>query len=92
MLRAQTDAVKTSERMKVDEYDAETRRMAVIAKADPDALKPVIREMISQMIGEAIGPLMDAHAVADRVRNPPPVQAGVAIGQPDTAGTRGDFE
>lgn len=72
-LRAQTEAVQASEGMKVDEYDAETRRLAVIAKTDPEAMKPIFREMISQMIGEAIGPLMDAHAKADQARMPEPV-------------------
>jgi hypothetical protein len=45
-------------------------------------MKPVIREMVSQMIGEAIMPLMAQHAAADRAMLPQPAPM-MAEGMPN---------
>ena len=58
------------QRTDIDVYRAETDRMKAIGTIDPEAFRPVLREMISQMLGEHIGPIMDAHAKADRARLP----------------------
>jgi len=59
------------------DYEAETNRLRAVGSVDPEALRPVLREVISQAIGQHIGPLMDAHAAADqaRVPQPEPVEA-----------------
>lgn len=54
-------------------YEAETGRIKAIGAIDPEALRPVLRELVSQAIGEAIVPLMHQHAAADRAMNPEPV-------------------
>lgn len=54
------------------DYEAETNRMKAVGAIDPEALKPVLREVISQAIGQHIGPLMDQHAAADQARMPAP--------------------
>ena len=58
-------------------YEAQTARTAALGKIDPEAFKPVIREMVSQMMGEPIVPLMNQHAMADQARLPPPEPVGM---------------
>lgn len=48
------------------DFEAQTTRTAALAKIDPEAFKPVIREMVSQMLGQPIIPLMHQHAMAER--------------------------
>lgn len=62
------------------EFEAETQRTAALGKIDPEAFKPVIREMVSQMIGQPIVPLMHQHAAADQAMQPAPepVEQGMA--------------
>ena len=54
------------------DYEAETNRIRAVGAVDPEALKPVLREVISQALGQHIGPLMDMHALADQARQPAP--------------------
>ena len=62
-------------------YEAETNRMAAVGKIDPEAFRPIIRELVSQALGTPIVPIMDAHAAADQARMPPePVQEGADAG------------
>ena len=58
--------------MERKDYEAETNRLRAVGGIDPEALRPVLREVVSQAIGQHIGPLMDAHAVADQARLPAP--------------------
>lgn len=53
------------------DFEAQTTRTAALAKIDPEAFKPVIREMVSQMLGQPIIPLMHQHAMAERGMLPP---------------------
>lgn len=76
-LRAQTEAVEASEDMKIKEYDAETRRMVAMGNIDPEALRPIVREMVSQLLGEPVVPIMAKHAEADQARQPEPEPAEV---------------
>jgi len=57
------------------DYEAETNRLRAIGGIDPEAMKPVIREMVSEMVGEAIVPLMAQHAAAERMMQPAPEPA-----------------
>jgi len=55
------------------DYEAETGRIAAIGKIDPEGIKPLVREMESQAMGQPIVPLMHQHAAADRAMRPQPV-------------------
>ena len=57
------------------DYEAETNRLRAIGGIDPEAMKPVIREMVSEMVGQAIVPLMAQHAAAERMMQPAPEPA-----------------
>lgn len=65
------------------DFEAETNRMRAVGAIDPEALKPVIREMVSQLMGEAIVPLMHQHAQAEQAMlpQPQPMEAGVGAQQ-----------
>jgi hypothetical protein len=56
-----------------DEYKAETDRLRVVGGIDPEALRPVLREVVSQALGQHIMPLMQAHQAAMAPAAPPPV-------------------
>lgn len=51
----------------IDEYKAQTDRMKVVGDIDPQGMIPILREMISQVIGQAINPLIHAHAIENQV-------------------------
>lgn len=70
--RLTAELEKTKADAAVKEYEAETKRMAAVGNIDPEALKPVIRTMISEMIGQPIVPLMQEHAQADQAMQPAP--------------------
>lgn len=57
--------------MSIRDYEAETKRLAATGAIDPDALKLVIREMVSQMIGMPALPVMAEHATAEQAMQPP---------------------
>lgn len=68
-------------------YEAETSRLQVTGAIDPDALKLLVREMVSQMIGMPAVPVMAAHAAAEQAMLPPdpsqmPPASGPQTGQP----------
>lgn len=67
---AQSKVKQGVDKSQLDAYDAETRRMTSIGSIDPEAFKPVIRELISQALGTPIHPVMDAHAELDQARMP----------------------
>lgn len=54
------------------QYEAETRRMTAIGQIDPEAFKPVIRQLVSEALGTPIVPLMGAHAAAESMHMPAP--------------------
>jgi hypothetical protein len=68
----------------IKEYQAETARMQAIGGLDPEAMKPVIRQLISEALGTPIVPLMGAHAEAEAIHLPQP-----APGQEGAAPTNG---
>jgi hypothetical protein len=57
------------DRLEIDRYKAETERLAVVAKADPEALRPVVRQLVSEALGVQIMPVMQQHAIADKIRD-----------------------
>lgn len=46
-------------------YDAETKRMAVIAQIDPNVLKPFVRAEATEIMGHPIMDVVHAHAMND---------------------------
>ena len=53
------------------EFEAATARMKAAGDIDPEAMKPLIREMISQALGVPIVPIMAQHAAAEQAMQPP---------------------
>jgi hypothetical protein len=79
LTEAQQKLKDQSEDLARKEFEAETQRMAAVGKIDPEAFKPVIREMVSQMMGQPIVPLMHEHAMAEQAMQPAfaPVEQGM---------------
>ena len=80
LTEAQQKLKDQSEDLARKDYEAQTARTAALGKIDPEAFKPVIREMLSQMLGQPIVPLMHQHSAADQAMQPAPepVEMGMA--------------
>jgi hypothetical protein len=46
----------------IDEYKAETDRMAALGGVDPEAMKPIIRQLVSEALATPINPIIHQHA------------------------------
>lgn len=55
----------SSDQKAIDEYRAETDRMGVVGKIDPAALLPLIRQMVSEVMGEPALPHIALHQAAN---------------------------
>ena len=51
------------------DYEAETKRLAAVGAIDPDALRLVVREQLSQLMGMPALPLINEHAAHDAVND-----------------------
>jgi hypothetical protein len=61
-LQAATSRMTEIEQQKsIDAYKAETDRMKAVGGIDPDALRPIIRQMVSEALGTPANPLIQAH-------------------------------
>ena len=79
---AQQKLAQAEEAAKVAEYKAETERMKAVGTIDPEAMRPIIRSMVSDVLGTPIVPVMHAHAMADQARMPQePAEGGATDGQ-----------
>jgi intein/homing endonuclease len=72
LAKAQIELKQKNDKSQLEVYDAETRRMAAVGNIDPEALRPIVRELVSQALGTPIVPIMAAHAAADQARQPQP--------------------
>lgn len=54
-------AAAVSTQKEIDAYNAETSRMKAVGAIDPEALLPLIRQMVTQVLGTPINPLIAAH-------------------------------
>jgi hypothetical protein len=72
LAKAQIELKQKNDKSQLEVYDAETRRMAAVGNIDPEALRPIVRELVSQALGTPIVPVMHAHAMADQARQPQP--------------------
>lgn len=69
-------AVKDKDReLALKDYEAETRRLAANGTIDPESMKLLIREQVSQMLGMPALPLMAQHAAAENAMLPPEPEA-----------------
>src|SRR5205823_5325803 len=62
--------LETQIRTQLEDYKAETARMQAIGSIDPQALKPVVRELVSQALQTPIVPVMADHAAAEQDMQP----------------------
>jgi hypothetical protein len=56
----------------IDTYNAETLRMKAVGAIDPDALRVVVRQLVSDALGTRINPLIAAHAAENAAMAQPP--------------------
>ena len=47
----------------IENYKAETDRMAVVSDIDPEALKPIIRQLIIEAMGTTLPMLQAQHGI-----------------------------
>lgn len=55
----------------IKDYEAATDRLKAVGDIDPAALKPIIRELVSQVLREPAVPIMMRHAEIDQQMEPP---------------------
>ena len=60
-----------SEDLRRKDYEAETNRLKAVGGIDPMALKPIIRQLVSEVLATPIVPVMQAHAAVDQSMLPP---------------------
>lgn len=53
----------SEQQKEIDEYKAQTDRMKAVGSIDPEAMKPIIRQMVSEALATQINPLIHAHAL-----------------------------
>jgi hypothetical protein len=68
---AESKAKNKDAEIELKNYIAETGRMAAVGSIDPEALKPVIRQLVSEALQTPIVPVMAMHAAADQAMQPP---------------------
>ena len=66
----------------LDWYKAETDRLKATGSIDPEAMKPVIRALVSDVLGMPVVPVMHAHAMAEQAMQPQMPPEGQMQGQP----------
>lgn len=57
-------------------FDSETKRMAVVGGIDPAALLPLIRSMVSEVLGRDAMPLIHEHQMHNQAMMPQPAPVG----------------
>lgn len=72
LLQAKSKQAVDDTQKQIDWYEAETRRMTAVSKIDPDALMPIVRQLVSQVLGMPINPLIAAHKAQNAVMAQPP--------------------
>ena len=63
--QAKSKAESISYQKEIDLYKAESERMKVVGGIDPQALKPIVREMVSQLLGQPINQVIGMHMQED---------------------------
>lgn len=80
LAKLELDLRQRGDAHEVETYRAETDRMKAVGGIDPLAMKPVIRQMVSEVLQYPVVPIIAAHEKAEQAMQPPePVQPA---GQP----------
>lgn len=62
----------------IDWYKAETDRLKAMAEIDPAALMPIVRQLVSEVLGTPVNPIIAAHTMENsqmiQAANPDPTQ------------------
>lgn len=66
----------SSSKADLDNYRAETDRMKAVGMIDPDAMRPIIRQLVSEALGTAINPIIAAHAKENAAMLPQEPEGG----------------
>jgi hypothetical protein len=71
-LVAQRDETQSGQRKhEIEEYRAETDRMQAIKDIDPEALKPIVRQMVLEAMGNSLAELQQMHGVQPEPQEAP---------------------
>lgn len=55
----------------IKDYDAETKRLAAVGNIDPDSLQIIVRQMVENMLGTELTPMLRNHAAIVQSMAPP---------------------
>jgi hypothetical protein len=58
----QAQAKDKDDELKIKDYDAETRRLAAVGTIDPHSLQVIVRNMVQDMLGTRLQPVLEGHA------------------------------
>lgn len=83
MMQAKSKAESISYQKEIDYFKAETERLKAVGSIDPNALKPVIREMVSEMLGLPVNELIGAHMHEDALMTQHAANQAKAMAQTD---------
>jgi hypothetical protein len=76
----------------IDDYDAETKRLAAVGTIDPTALQLVVRQMVADMLATELHPMLQQHAAQEselQATLAPPAPNGGGNGSAAPAGSTG---
>lgn len=62
LAQAQIKLVGVQQDARIKEYEAETNRMKAVGGIDPEAMRPIVRQLVSEALGTPINPIIHAHA------------------------------
>jgi uncharacterized membrane protein YgcG len=79
----------------IDDYDAETRRLAAVGNIDPHSLQIIVRQMVEDMWQTKLEPMLHAHAdiqgqLTQRMAPPQPMNGNGANGGPQDGADGGN--
>lgn len=72
MSQQASDLVAMKQEKQIAEYKAETDRIKAVGSIDPAAMMPIIRQMVSDVLGTPINPIIAAHAAENAAMAQPP--------------------
>jgi hypothetical protein len=58
---AQDKTTEIEQQKAIDQYNAETNRMKAVGAIDPEAMRPIIRQLVSEALGTPVNPIIAAH-------------------------------
>lgn len=67
LFQAKQKAESIAYMREIDYYKAETERLKAVGTIDPAALKPIVRELVSQVLGMPVNNLIQAHMHEDAI-------------------------